>query len=482
MKNLLIITILLITTNLYSQNIFIEKYDDCHIAKFCLDCGNPKAKFENDIDSYFKKEFTNFSKTLKGNVYVQILVDSIGKQCVKSIQRDVNISTENLKIREKINSMPIWLPSIDKNNNAINATVFLNFDFKEGKVTTRYQDFFNNSFMKKIKSEKTEIRITNPVKDSKNDLTDINFTIYNSENSKIRHNYSRAVTIDNEGTLWLGTDNGLIKMQDDKMELFNAKNSAFKGEINKKNVTPSIRYASVDLSNNKWFVAGWNVYKYDDKNWTKYDSINSPINWARKIVVDNSNNVWFTSWDGVCKYDGENWSVLNTSNSKLPSNKVLGMFVDRKNRQWIGTFEGNVMIENGVTRLFNDSDTPLKNGIIDEGFEDKNGNLWFSLYSKDDKHSGLAKLTPNNEWSIINIDNSNIPSNSISDFVIDEKKNIIWLGIWKVGLAMYDGKKWSLYTIENSKIPSVYLSDLQLDKIGNLWIGTYSGLVKVNLK
>ena len=140
------------------------------------------------------------------------------------------------------------------------------------------------------------------------------------------------------------------------------------------------------------------------------------------------------------------------------------------------------MIEKGETRQFKNSGTPLDNNSILNGFEDQKGNLWFSLHCEEDKHSGLAKLTPKNEWSILNINNSKIPANSISDFAIDEKRNIIWLGIWKVGLAKYDGKEWFLYTIENSKIPSIYLSDLQLDKNGDLWIGTYSGLVKVSLE
>ncbi|MBK7307230.1 MAG: hypothetical protein IPI88_09395 [Chitinophagaceae bacterium] len=97
-----------------------------------------------------------------------------------------------------------------------------------------------------------------------------------------------------------------------------------------KNETQSVRDLEIDKNNNKWFVIGWDVYKYDNTNWTKYDSTNSPINWARKIFVDHSNNVWFTSWDGVAKFDGKKWSVINKQNSKLPTDKVLGVYVDKK--------------------------------------------------------------------------------------------------------------------------------------------------------
>jgi hypothetical protein len=226
MKNILVIITLLIVSNLYSQNIFVEKYEDCHIGRFCLDCGNPKAKFKEDINNYFKENVVNISKTLKGTIFVQILVDSIGNQCVQSMQRDTNEYTKQLKIREIINSMQKWSPSIDKKGNPTNATVFLNIEFKKGKIKVNYQDFFENSFQKKIRHSKTELEITNEFKDYKNDLKDDDIIVYNSRNSKIKHNYSRAVTIDKNRILWLGTDNGLIKIENDKMELLNSKNSS----------------------------------------------------------------------------------------------------------------------------------------------------------------------------------------------------------------------------------------------------------------
>ena len=54
------------------------------------------------------------------------------------------------------------------------------------------------------------------------------------------------------------------------------------------------------------------------------------INWARKIVVDPKGNMLFTSWEGVARFDGSKWSVMNKKNSKLPSDRVLGVFVDSK--------------------------------------------------------------------------------------------------------------------------------------------------------
>ncbi|WP_282053358.1 ligand-binding sensor domain-containing protein [Maribacter luteus] len=479
MQRFLVIVSILIATNLYSQNIFIEQYDDCNVGEFCLDCGNPKAKSSSDIDAYFKNVLTGIPKKLKGDIYVQVIVDSLGNQCVKSIQRDLNQSSHNLEIRRLVNEMKDWSPSIDKNGHATSATVFLKFKFKGGKVKVDYQNFFDKSFMSKIKSEKPELKITNNKYSYSNDLVDDQILVFDKRNSKIRHSYCRSLSIDKDGVLWVGTDNGLLMFDDPTMKLFNSKNSSLRPENYNSRKTSSIMHSAIDSLNNKWFNDGYNTYRFDGNRWKVFDSINSPLGWGRRMYADNKNNMWIASGKGVARYSKNEWTIYDNTNTSMPSNRASGVFVDSKNRIWIGTYEGNVMIDNGKEMLFNDSETPLKNGSILDGFEDKKGNLWFSLYSEGDKYSGLAKLASNGEWSIMNIENSKIPTNSIADFAIDEERNIIWIGAWKVGLAKYDGNKWSLYTLENSKFPSVYISDMELDSDGNLWVGTFSGFVKV---
>src|SRR5690606_30282521 len=153
--------------------------------------------------------------------------------------------------------------------------------------------------------------------------------------------------------------------------------------------------------------------------------INSPVLWPRKIFADNSNNVYLTSWRGLAKYDGENWTLIDTSNSKLPSNKVSGVYVDKQDRLWIGTFDGNIRIDKEETVEFNKSDSPLKEGSISQVYEDSKGNLWFDLYNKDKSKAGMWLLKPSGEWSSIRPKNSELfTKNDINDFLLDEEKGV----------------------------------------------------------
>lgn len=98
------------------------------------------------------------------------------------------------------------------------------------------------------------------------------------------------------------------------MEVFNANNSPISPVRYNKNKLLSIRYAAADNDNNIWLIAGWEAYKYDGKDWFVFDSLNSPISWARKIFIDKSNNAWLASSQGVAKYDGNEWTVMDTIN------------------------------------------------------------------------------------------------------------------------------------------------------------------------
>jgi ligand-binding sensor domain-containing protein len=297
---------------------------------------------------------------------------------------------------------------------------------------------------------------------------------------------TRTIAKDLDNKLWIGTDNGIVEINEDKWKVYNSENTKLKSTLYNKSLTEAVRDIEVDKKNNKWFVIGWDVYKYDNEKWTVYDSTNSPINWARTIFVDNANNIWFTSWEGVAKFDGNKWSVLNKTNSKLPTDKTLSVFVDSKNRTWIGTFEGNVIIENNKTTTLFGKNSPLNKLSITKMNEDSKGNFWFDLkYGKVKTDAGIYVLRTNGTWErIINKNKKLFSENSINNFLLDEDKNILWLTLNNVGILRYDilKKDWEIYTNENSNVPSVNIEKITKDKHGAIWAATYAGVIRLNIK
>ncbi len=462
----------------FGQHLYPEKYDECKLSRFCLDCGDTKAEPPQDFVSDFISNLNEKSlRKIKGSIIVQILVDSIGKPCLLSAKNETNVKSKKLRLLNGISNTKNWLPAITKGK-AEQASVSLFLIFKDGQLSIRRRefDFKNQSNMKSVG--------TPDVKGSKESKLSESWTVYNKRNSKLPWDMSRVAFVDSNNSLWFGTDNGVVKIQEEKMEVFDSKNSSLKPTSYNKNRTSSIRGGTVDQLNNKWFFAGYEVYKYDNKNWTVFDSLNSPVGWMRKIHIDKKNNVFLTSSKGVVKYDGNDWTIIDTSNSKLPSNKASGVFVDSKERLWIGTYDGNIRIDSDNTIEYNNSESPLKEGAITDMYEDKVGNLWFDLYNNDDKSKGgMFVLRTNGEWESLRPKKSDLfTKNDINDFLLDEDKNVLWIALNSVGLIKYDiaNDKWETYTTENSNVPSIHVMQLTKDVNGTIWGATFAGLIKLN--
>jgi ligand-binding sensor domain-containing protein len=464
-------------TTSYAQNLYPEKFEGCQFTSFCLDCGDTKAQPPKSIVNELIDKFDkNSLGAIKGTIEVQILIDENGKPCLLSSLNQTNVPSNKLNLQNAINNTSHWEPALSQNQKS-SSSVSLIFEFNEGRVTARRRvfDFTNQSNMK---SEGTP-----GVKGTPGNELSKSWTVFTQENSELPWDMTRAVANDLDGNIWIGTDNGIVQIEKGKWKQYNSRNTIISAPAYNKEETQSVRNIEVDKSNNKWFVIGYDVYKYDNQKWTKFDSTNSPINWARKIFVDHANNVWFTSWDGVAKFDGKSWTVFNKQNADLPSDQTLGVYVDRQNKIWIGTFEGNVVIDKGVTKPLKDKHSPLSKAFISKMYEDKKGNIWFDLYNDKSDEAGIYMLNLEGKWTKINHPNPGMfRENAINDFYLDEETGLLWITLNGVGVLNYDlrSKKWETYTNENSNVPSIHSERITKDKDGSIWIATYAGVIKLN--
>lgn len=454
-----------------AQNLFPEKFDNCGVTEFCLDCGDTKGAYTGDLNNFFAENFKEKNlKGIKGTVFVQVLIDTTGSQCVLSIGNKTNKNIANLQLPKTINGMNGWKPAIT-DGKPENVSITLRFEFEDGNFKVSYDRFDPDAVTDMVSVGESEI--TNKSVNSK-DLKN-EFEVYTTENSVVPWDMTRAICVDSNNVVWLGTDNGIVKIENNKFSVINSENAPLRPIRNQ----VGIMNEAVDIYNNKWFSDGYNTYQYDGAKWEVYDSLNSPITWTTGIYADNLGNVWFSGFDGLMKFDGKKWSVMDTSNSKLPSNRILGIFVDSKKRIWIGTDKGNIRIDGNSIENFKNEDCPLKTSALVKGYEDKKGNIWFSLDEKFPQTKGFAEYSPDGHWSVISTANSNIPRNDVLDFAMNEKTNVIWFSINRVGISEFDGKNWATFTPDNSKVPSTYIQSIAIDKDGNVWCATFAGLLKI---
>lgn len=474
MVNRIIFTVVLslILSSSFGQNLYPEKFSECVLNTFCLDCGDTKAEPPSNFAQELIKNFDSQTLlSITGTIEIQILVDSVGKPCLLSADNKTNFASNKIQLQKSINSTSLWTPAVDGSlPTQSSVSLILIFDRGMKSIQRRTFDPENASNMEAVGTPEEN---GTPVKD----LSET-WSVFKQENSLLPWDMTRAVVNDLDNNIWIGTDNGIVRIHDNDWKLFTSTDILSNGKK-----TPAVRDIAVDKLNNKWFIAEYDVYKYDNTKWTKYDSLNSPINWARNVYVDNSNNVWFTSWDGLVKFDGTKWSVLNIKNSPLSTNKTSGVYVDSKNRLWIGTYGGNLMIDRSKTTKFGKS-SPLTKAAILQAHEDRSGNLWFNLYDDEGENAGIYILKQDSKWDrIIPPTPKMFFKNSINYFLLDEDKHFLWITLNNVGILKYDLNKriWEIYTNENSNVPSVNIEKLALDKNGAIWAATYAGIIKLNI-
>ncbi len=486
-KNTILILLTVFSLSLNAQNIFPVKLDNCKTSKFCLDCGDVKAGFE---EQEFLKLQTKLKESLnlsgiKGVVKFQILIDSKGKACVLS-HTDQSNNPISLKIIEELNNFKKWTPAITAGKKEEKSSINMIFSINENKITGRIERVDIESFKRSF-DRATSPEIFNKTYSYKNEhLKNYKIKVWNSKNSNLPNNMNDNIAIDKDGLIWLTVDNGLVAF--DGKDFKNAEQN-----ITDKGKFFSYYAIASDNNNVKWVYGKENIYSFNNSKWTKYDSTEIGINGAYEIINNpKTGEVFFCSDAGLTIYKNGNWSNLNKAKIKeLPSNRITYAKRDSKNRIWIGTFSGTIMIdENGKATNFQNTSTLLKGKCITSMTEDENGNLYFSLYEFERKEKGKV----NNDEGIaicytdgtirqFTTENSGMPFNHTNCVVYDKNEKVIWISTDRAGLIRYDLKDgWENYHNENSNIPTSYISTMTLDEKGNLYLATRQGLVKIERK
>jgi ligand-binding sensor domain-containing protein/signal transduction histidine kinase len=243
-----------------------------------------------------------------------------------------------------------------------------------------------------------------------------------NDDSSLLNNYCRVIAIDRQDIVWIGTGNGVSRYAKDRFPF-----RTFKHEKNNNN-SLNDNYVRAILCQKMA-----NEDKNKPKKLKKPPKSNDTVKFTGKqIQKDSIEIIWIGTNSGVAKFDKTNkiFEFFDTKKG-LPVNNVKALVADKEGNIWIGTDKGLAVL-NPKTSL-------IKTYIHDKANE------------------------------------NSIPDNAINCLFVD-KEGIIWIGTWK-GLAKYD--------IENQQFTQVYtqfkdrVQSIFKDEDGELWVGTRDGLIRI---
>jgi len=275
--------------------------------------------------------------------------------------------------------------------------------------------------------------------------------------------YVFTIQVDPKGIKWFGTNNGGLSRFDGKR---------WRTYLPSNGLADFWVYAMDWAKDGTMWIGTWNgVNRFDGKKFVTYNTKDGLANrWCYTLAVDRDGSIWFGTEGGVSRFDGKTWmtwrhkdglgapnelglpksdntgfGTMKRSLHESPERKaegyeghrhdltildpqgretynqdyVFSMVIDRAGAKWFGTWGGGASRFDGTTwKNFTVKDG-LTGNIVYAIATDRDGNLWFGTNHGVSRYDGES-------WENLR-QKDGLMSDDIYAIVIDEDHHV-WLG------------------------------------------------------
>ena len=303
----------------------------------------------------------------------------------------------------------------------------------------------------------------------------------------LSNSFVNCLLQDRTGFIWFGTDDGLNRFDGYEIKVYR------NNPDDKSSISGNIIWALCeDISGKLWIgTKSEGLNKYDPitdefEYWDLDSSSTEEIN-ITYIYEDSKNNIWVGTYkNGLYRYNTamnkfDHWQNELTGSKILSDNFVTSIIEDHKSNIWIATYNGLNKFnpnqpEKPFTKFLTDSKDPIWYLSESSFFE---GTIWMGTLN------GLLKFDPINEL----FSETTLPENydlqfssSVSSVAEEEHagENILWVGTFgglvKLNLTTGYKERFIQSKKSESELLSNQIHDIILDKSGVVWIASENGL------
>lgn len=342
----------------------------------------------------------------------------------------------------------------------------------------------------------------------------------------------RAIHIDNNKNIWIGTDKGLSLFNPQKGEFTNFKHS----EKNEHSILSDQIYDIEQMKDGSLWICsnmgGVSILNLQGNTFTSptdvsflnippsnnKEGLSSPN--ARSILQDSYGNIWISNFRGGIDFishtqpifniigyysnqqhksthaqvwglyaednsiwiGGENELVYYKDNSlstkaipKIlthPQTHINVIAKDRKERLWLGLYKDGVVYYDLRTQRFQRvGDSASQDLDIRSIYEDEDGKIWIGA------EQGLYSYSTN--WKREKEIEDQLKDRNIHSILRDKDMNL-WIGTFSRGINVFNSNNELIYTSsKNDRFPSNSINHLIKDSKGRIWAATREGLIEI---
>ena len=270
-------------------------------------------------------------------------------------------------------------------------------------------------------------------------------------------NYVDYLTESSDGTLWLGTVNGLARLRDSQIEYI---------ELPYANRDKDVTALFADSKGDIWFGAGIDLYHIREGTVTRLEDIENvlPALKLASITEDQAGRIWIGTYGGVGYFEGNVFTVLDP----LIGHAILGMYPAKDGSIWLAT-------QNGVFQVTDDEvkHWTTQNGLVHDWTNDicesEDGLIWIAT------NNGISSF---NGQQFINYSTSTGHSNDEVSAINCDFSNMIWAatgnGLVRLDYAIQSfSRSEGLIRTDSPFLPGVF--DVEMIGNGQFLIATEWG-------
>lgn len=259
-----------------------------------------------------------------------------------------------------------------------------------------------------------------------------------------------VVFVDTDKSLWVGTDAGIVHIEDDESTVYDTDDGLDANYIVAIARSGDLLFAGSQYSGG----AGGGLTEFDGTDWKPVPGFPSAATPDEKtvsynihqIMVGPAGNVWVATDSGVAVLNvkDQQWKVFKTE-SGLSNNSVYSIAINPAGNLFAGTAQGGVMKFNSKKQVF-ESYLDLKNVSVYDVFgmlTAQDGTEWFA-------GGNVARYKPDTkQWKAFNKDNDSFPAYSVTSMGMDDQ-GVLYFGTNDSGLVRYVNGKFEKLLVPNA--------------------------------
>ncbi|KAF0250548.1 MAG: protein kinase domain-containing protein [bacterium] len=212
---------------------------------------------------------------------------------------------------------------------------------------------------------------------------------------------------------------------------------------------------------------------YQEQNGLVHSSISS-------ILLDRENNLWFGTHHGLSKLTNEKFVSYDVGTGLL-SNTIYKTVQDSDGDIWVATHKGVNLLTNNKTLALSTID-PILDNDTNSLFIDSKGKIWVIQEQQGvfafEKKQKDGKLLLKRVVSLESKDGVNRPIN-----LVEDRLGQIWIATYTTELVCYNGNAIKIYNSSTTdNFPETRLLSINNDSNGDIWVGAHEGAIKGIIK